>query len=479
MCILLLFCIVLSLSYCGDNNTKNNANNDNANFSYEEVADENYISDDLPSKNWGGKEFRILARGTCKSHMQEVWVESETGDVIDDAVYRRNMTLEDRFNIVIVPTFISESEISEDQINRVLEISVAAGEDAYDYAILHEMFGAQSAMKGLCLNWYSLPYLNFEKPWWASWLIKDYEVAGKSYLAMNDMGIDGIVFTACFYFNKDLVHQYSLENLYDLVRDRKWTLDKFAEYIKDFGADLNGDGILDENDLYGFTGIGGRNFEFMYASDQTVTQRDEDGIPQLAINTEKMFTIFEKCKDIFTSKDTFFDDVASVPVFRESRALLSTGNLNYALTSLRNMEIDFGIIPYPKYDEKQTDYFTHQDPHGPIMVVPMTITDFEFVGMMIEAIAAEGYRTVRPAIYDVALKIKQARDEDSAEMIDIILDGRRSDFGYPYDGWGFAFTLDFLARGNINNFASFYAQNSARAEKSYATAVELILELEY
>jgi len=143
------------------------------------------------------------------------------------------------------------------------------------------------------------------------------------------------------------------------------------------------------------------------------------------------------------------------------------------------METDFGIIPYPKYDEEQTNYYTHLIAHGPIMTIPMTTPDLEFTGMIIEALAAEGYKKVKPVLIDVALKTKQVRDDDSAEMIDIVLEGRRSCFGYPYDGWGMTFILDFMARGQEMDFSSYYERNVRRAQRAYENVIEQFRSFDY
>jgi hypothetical protein len=294
------------------------------------------------------------------------------------------------------------------------------------------------------------------------------------------MGTGSITATSCLYFNKKLVREYGLEDPYELVKSGKWTLDKNAEYVKGVGRDINGDSVMDEKDLYGITGSGGMSFQYMYASDQNVVKINDDGYPEIILYCEKMIDIFNKCKEMFHSPDSSIGDVYDwVSIFKSDRALIATGSIGNALETFRDMETDFGIIPYPKYDEAQTDYYTHLTAHGPIMTVPMTVSDLEFTGMIIEALAAEGYKTVKPVVVDVALKTKQARDEESAEMIDILLDGRRSEFGYPYDGWGMAFTLDFLARGNVMDFASYYEQNEKRAQKAYEKVIQQFAEFDY
>ena len=49
--------------------------------------------------------------------------------------------------------------------------------------------------------------------------------------------------------------------------------------------------------------------------------------------------------------------------------------------------------------------------------------------------SAEGYYTLKEAYYDTVLKTKGARDEESAEMLDLIFSNRIYDIGYMYN-WG-------------------------------------------
>ena len=58
--------------------------------------------------------------------------------------------------------------------------------------------------------------------------------------------------------------------------------------------------------------------------------------------------------------------------------------------------------------------------------------DLEFVGIVTELMSAKSYEMVRPAVYDVALKTKIARDDESAEMLDIILDSMIFEFTNIY-----------------------------------------------
>jgi hypothetical protein len=84
---------------------------------------------------------------------------------------------------------------------------------------------------------------------------------------------------------------------------------------------------------------------------------------------------------------------------------------------------------------------------------------------------------IKPAVYDVALKQKGARDDDSAEMIDIICATRTGDFADLYDEWGLVYTLDHMNRSKIDTFASFYAKNEKASVKRLSKAVDLFREM--
>ena len=99
---------------------------------------------------------------------------------------------------------------------------------------------------------------------------------------------------------------------------------------------------------------------------------------------------------------------------------------------LRNMDTDFGIIPYPKYDETQEEYRTTSHNAVSMMCFPVTVKDPEMSAIITEALCAESYRNVIPQYYDIALKAKGARDDESGEMIDLIRDGLIFDFGWVH-----------------------------------------------
>ena len=442
------------------------------------VEEDPALKDNLPDRDYGGYEYKIYTRGCCAGgHKDGVWQAEETGEGVDDAVFERNKTVEDRFNIVI-----REPEMAEGEDISVLTNSLMAGDAIADLAIHHFRFLGDMALQQLCADANTLEYLDFSKPWWNTYLIENYSIFDKYFVINGTVNVDNITEVSVILFNKTLTRNQLDVNFYDLVNEGKWTIDKMTEIVKSFGADLNGDGKIDfATDELAFTGNAGFMFQFQVAMDQPTTKINDAGEPELCINTEKMINIVNKMYDMVCSYEySVVDNDAGSQAFLDGRALLHVDKITSCVSAqFREMKDDYGIIPLPKYDEAQEKYYSHASAHADCLAIPVINDDFERCSIILEALAAEGYKTIRPAVYDVAIKQKGARDEDSAKMIDIIYEGRTGDFADLYDEWGLVYTLDhMIGRSKINTFASYYKANEKTSVKRLAKAVEVFASFE-
>jgi hypothetical protein len=445
------------------------------------------IPDNLPEADYGGYSFRILTRSNSMAfcaHLEDLYAEEVNGDVINDAVYKRNTTVEDRFNFKIKPIVIDASD--ESKPVATFKRSVMSGGDDYDMIIDHMIYMGTAVFSQVFYNWYDVPNIDFEKPWWISDATNKLKIDGKSFFALSDLSFNTLDYTYCMFFNKRILSDYGIDLPYQTVRDHKWTIDYLISITKDVYQDLNGDQTADDEDLYGFVSNAySATVTYTYSFDDPVTTPDSDGNPQLVINNEKTQSIVEKMYDFYNnyngvnvmlatatkSGKSWIDYAADM--FTSGNAMIITGMFVNAKMQFRNIEDDYGVLPYPLWDENQENYYTMLDGHGPMMGIPITVTDTSRTGTIIEAMSAEGYKIVTPAYYDVALKTKFARDEESAEMIDLVLAGRTFDFGYMYDGWnGMAFYLQTMMAAKNTNFASFYASNEKKVLKYYDRVVE-------
>ena len=478
ICLLIISLMSVSIvAACGDNgNNKTDettANDDNLN-----ETTVNLIKEDIPVSDFNGYEFRILTRDS-DHHLKEVQAEAENGEIINDVIYRRNRAVEEKLNInikIVAVGEVADYEILCDFFTK----SVMANEDVFDLALPHTVNAGTTATTGVMYNWHTVPYIDFNKPWWNSVIVDELTINGQLYLAMSDFCISAIDYTWVMLYNYRMGTDYNIPNLYGVIKAGNWTVDLFHNYIKNVSADLDGNGIYDHNDLYGFTThFNSAILNWMFALDQKVTKMNAAGYPEIIVNTEKMVSIVEKIYEIIyggnytllvdssqrieKAYNVDLHDKAVARKFESDEVIFASIRTQY-IDLLRNMQSEYGIIPFPKYDELQPAYYTHVDGHAPLMCLPITLNNVERAGIIIEALSAETSREVVPAVMDIVLQSKFARDAVSYEMLELILAGRVYTFGYIYDGWkGMQWALTNLMSQKSKDFASYYQKNESAA----------------
>ncbi len=432
------------------------------------------VSDDLPEADYGGYTWRIVTQDQYKNHY---FMEEESGDVIDDAVYGRNLRVAERYNINYAVAF----EGTYDNCSSFVKKSVTAGDDAFDIISMHVVSLSGCAVNGYFMNLYDIPYINFEKPWWGQSNIDDLTYHGVALMGVGNYGLNSIGQTYCMFFDKQKVASYDFGDMYAIVNDGKWTIDNLTGMTSEIYEDLNANGKRDIEDFYGFaTNPYSHINAYLWAFDNPVCAIDKEGNISVVIHTPKMSEILEKLVKItheyvgtyydpsYTSSiSTLGGHGGPVDLFRRGGTIFANGLFEYAINYYREVD-DFGIIPYPKWDEAQEKYQMMVDGGHAAEAVPMTCQDPERTGVILEALNAETYKTVVPAYYEIALKVKYARDNESIEMLDMIMANRVFDFGYVYDNWnGASFWLQDLVKSGKTDFESYYAKNEKKIMKYY------------
>ncbi len=433
------------------------------------------VADNLPEKDFGGRTFRVV------NYMpDEIVVPEEKrnqGDLIMDAKFARNNTVENRFNVNIEVVYTGDIHETSDYVSK----TVLAGNDEFDLLMGQVMITGGLVIKNLFLNWYDIEHIDFSKPWWYSCNADELTYDGKAPIAISHLNQSAVGGAYALYFNKNLAASYELGDLYSIVLDGKWTFDKLQEMVKDIYTD-DGNDKRDENDFYGFSQIQGTALNaYLWAFDNPICAKDEEGIPQVAVKTDKINSIVQKIYDFcFNTTGVFFDpnqsNNASVAnqLFYNKQTIFMMASLSSATgEKLRNFEDEYGLLPLPKFDENQPKYQTMVGGHHTCLSVPKTVTDTEFVGIITEALSAESWKTVTPTIYEIALKTRYLRDSESKEVMDIIIDNTVFDFGSVYDNWkGFAFMLERMMMNRNPNFESYYKTQYSSARIHYKSLVK-------
>ncbi|MCL2814789.1 MAG: hypothetical protein FWD23_09340 [Oscillospiraceae bacterium] len=459
---------------------------DDAGFAEENAENDIYnmkkresIKDNLPETDFGGGVFNILQRTEWN---YEFLAESENGDVVNDAVYKRNLTVEERFNAKLNSVDVMGGWNEQEIYLKKVRNSVAAGDDEFQLLSGYAAYMPKLQTGGYLINLHALPHVDFDKAWWSADLKENFTINGRMFFATGDISLSLWEDILAVYFNKQMIADYEIENPYDLVRSGKWTIDKLNEICKNVYKDVDGDGKPSEkSDIFGYaTDTTNYVDGFFGAFDCPVIKKDADGVPYHAQNIQKMADIVDTLYAFLWESPGVYANPVSDPgprnlyryIFEEGRAMFLPELLGNA-QALRSMDTDFGIIPYPKWDEAQKNYLTTSVAYFSMFCVPATVQNLDMTGILTEALCAESYKKVIPAFYEIALKSKYSRDDESAEMIDIIRSGLTFDFGKVYVT-ELAYSMNILRdlmSAKKNNFTSTFE----KGERSYNSALAKLL----
>ncbi len=392
------------------------------------------------------------------------------GDPIKEALWKRTELIADHLNVNLTSEGYEGTEIVKYIYNDIM-----ADLDSYQQVMLHCIYGISSLVtNGYIYDFAELPHVNLEADWWEKDNMESLRL-GKIY----PYGVSDFVISAphVITFNKTMTDDLNLEDPYALVTDYKWTLDKMMSMAKAARKDVNDDGYYrGEEDVFGICTSEISKFNsFLMSCDQPVSRRGEDGRLELALNTEKTVKIVEMFADLANTEGAIHVDMSDYSgvfmdkIFAEGRCLFALFDPSF-LESQRNADIDYGIIPYPMFDEYQKEYKTLD--WGVMWAIPANIKNPELVGSVVELYSYFSRDTIVPAYYDKVLDGKLANDLESRRMLDIIFDSIEYEpinnyFGFHANLGCVSFTIGQLAiDGKSSNFSSFYKQyeNAARDE---------------
>lgn len=502
--LILIIIVAPALAACGDNQDDKppDVNNNNPDPGETEIGDEanateitdiHMLYDEVPELDFNGYEYRVLY-GTYNLRNEDLYPESDIGEILNDTIYARNKEIEERFNIKFNANLIDLF-----QLLAMLRKNGRAGDDAYDMYMQIDREAHTAAGENLLYPIGELPYIDLTRPYWCQLANKQLTLNGKLYWAFSDDMLSFLESTVVTYFNKKMVQDLGIEDLYGAVRSGSWTHDKFFEYSRAAIKDTDGDGTITEADRWG---IASEHYyiaqSFWVSSGIWLVEKDENDLPYFAIpGNQKFFDMAEKAVTALTSRDGMFMEsiegklagysTGKTPLgsysgesFMERRlAFFKNGNCLFSvgaipeMIDLRDMPDDFGIIPFPKYTADQPQYYSSVCGGFPF-VTPVTNTRPEIAGAVMEAMACSARNEIIPAYYESALKTKYSRDPDTAEMLDLIFDTRVYDLGCTiWSAPGTDYTYAFA--DGANTFASLTEKNADKYNQTMQKAVEKIL----
>ena len=488
--VLMLLGMSMSFVACSDNSDGEDTNpavttaspdssNETTTPVTESPYDENgYLKDSLPEDlNFNGEEVTMLYWSDVEK--QEFFAEDLNGDVVNDNIYARNNAVEKRLGVKLNYIGTKGNMQNIDNYLTVARNSYQAGTKEYDLYGTYSRTGAKLMVNNLCYNLNKVNYLDLEKPWWPKNLLREATFDNRLYFVSGDISTMLLHMMYGIYFNKNLFTNYDLESPYDLVEKNEWTYDKLIELSSDVYQDLDNNGVANTNDFYGITYSNYHAEAFYSAAGLNFVVQDEDLVLKISDDFygEKTLNLINKLGPWCDSDDV---QIGNPTIFANGQALFALNRAYFAENELRNVDFSYGIVPLPKYDTAQEDYYTCMGNPVTLYSIAVDCENPDMAAAVLECLGSEGYRRTTPAIFENNMKIKYSEGSTEAEMFDLIKSTTSFDLGRMLSPDLNLITDIFFTAVNSNDqaWASKTKTYKRMLDKKMASIVEDILRVD-
>lgn len=468
---LILSSILLSFTACGSESAETTAPVTTAAPAVDDTPKE--LVPDIP-------DDVTFDGGIIKAYGMQYLVEGKNGteeepsSALSQELYDRNKRVEERLGITF--EWINKNGLDWTEIMKnAVRQSVNSGSADYDVVFSTGTVQFPLVGEGVYLPITELPYVDIDKPWWNRGYMESVSFHAETpYVLYGNLTYNQVERTTAVFANVTQLsnrHNIVAEDLFKLVNDGEWTLDKFTELVNLGYYDENGDTKKNNGDMFGLVYTGDAVNWVAYGSGLDFSARDEDGFISLNLNTERSVDLADKLVKLFSKNDSvlFMENQAHVDAFGQGKSLFVANRLYLAgWQQLREMKDDFIILPFPKYDSSVDGYHGVVENQVQLGCVTTTVKDedLEMISAALELMSYDGYNTVVPLYYENELKLKYTRNDDidmQSRMIDIITSGARTDYLFS-NGIGSLHSI-FKSCVDVgqNNFASLYARLEPQA----------------
>ncbi|MBO5219240.1 MAG: hypothetical protein J6C52_07415 [Clostridia bacterium] len=474
-----LLLLTAMLAACGEaapaaDTTAADGTNDSGGGTASEPVSERDTADIPEDTDLGGFTFRISARLTTSADTS--WgiidAQEQTGDLINDIVYKRNTALEDKYNFTIEVLETTNTN-AEKAVTEAVK-SINAGDDFAEVVLGRLKRALPAALEGVWTDVNTLDAIDLTKSYWDQNIVNDLRVGGKNYLLGGNITVtDDDGFWTC-NFNSALAKDYNISGLYDLAREGKWTLDVMNDNIKKVVTDLNADGIYDQNDRLGLLYVKNSSIHPWLAACKTYIV-EQDGDEAYFADTGKLFDVYEQISELYHNQGYAYDwlefgDSAAqistiISMYENKQVLFHISSISQLRRFYRDIQTDFGVLPLPKYDAQQDGYATMVNVNSiDSLMIPITNTELEKTAIVLELMAANSWE-LDDTYFEVCLQSKYTRDEESYEMFKLGTETVIYDLGYFNDFGGI---LEAMRLGVVDGtpIASMYASHKSAMDEA-------------
>ena len=375
----------------------------------------------------------------------EVWAEAYNGDKINDAVYSRNLKLEETYNCTI-----SQSTVSDGSYITKIKDPLLAGDYVCDLLFGRADYNATLMQSNLLMDLATMENMDLSKAWYDDFSMNVITFDGKVFTAIGDGATLDDRAARLLYFNKGVVAEYAPDlDLYQTVREGKWTLDLLYEIMEGTASDLDGDGSMRVGtDRFGYIAESTADWYHVNACGVSLSVKNADGsylIPDSP--KQELVDAWAALRKVLANPLRDVKD--SGTRFRSGLGTFFTCNAGTLLT-MSAAPFEYGVLPMPKLNEDQDTYYTGVGGSSFCgYAIPVTASSDpekhwqkngfesgeEQSAYFLEAYSYYSMNILTPAFFDQVCLKQAVVDTDSQEMVILALKNKIVDPVVLFD-WG-------------------------------------------
>ena len=387
--------------------------------------EDGFLKSSLPEElDFGAETVTILWWNDVEQ--PEFFVENTNGELINDAIFKRNARVEEELNVKLAWVDI-KGQYNSDGQNYANHVGnqYASGSDLYDIMSAHSRTMALTAMSGYCEEMTKLDHLDFEKPWWPKVMLDTATINDKLYFVTGDASTNSIHQMYAIFYNKDAVNKYAgLVEPAQHVDDNNWTMETLFTMTSGIYSDTNSNQKADKDDIFGFTSLNWHFDAIYYGCGMTMLEKDEDPAKLLKIaddwTSEKAINLGADVGAWIKKGDAYLDSTNYAKIFINGNSLLVMARHHDIASIIDDAGFKYGIVPMPKYDKDQKEYYTCVGNPVSLYSIYALSKDANRAAAVLECWASEAYRTTTPAIFENTFKLRLSETSTESRMYDLI-----------------------------------------------------------
>ncbi|MCQ2428323.1 MAG: hypothetical protein MJ137_08015, partial [Clostridia bacterium] len=394
---------------------------------------EETTADAFSGVNFGGKTVTFLA---WKQGIVEYTGDDAKGDMIESAVFKRNIAVEDKLGVKLDFIIENGNSSSFQEFCQNANNNINSGAQAYDAIACYTRSASLLMVNGSLADLYGVKYLDFDKEWWPASLTELNTIDGQLYFASGDIASSLLYQMMFMAINNDVAAAYGVSGIQELALKGEWTLDKLVEITKDIYEDRSGGALpRDPGNTYGIYVPSHTMLDVFYLGaglNYVEINSEGDAVISEDFTGETSMDIIDRLKKLFwsgTSSEGFFVNSGGDSGITTGGSMLYVINGQMLQNYMKDAEYDYSILCAPKYNSDQEKYYTAVGfPHS-MYAVPIDAANKDMSGAVLELLATYSFRDVTPVIFDTAFKYRYSNGVGDATMFDIIKSGVVFDFG--------------------------------------------------